>query len=123
VSDPVEVLRAGSFVVEVGIRQAWLFLTLCDNSSTPPEEVRIFLDANWTLGPAHFDLDADELEAGLLTLCGLVNGALASPASMAGANLVLDFGERGQLEVDGRGAAATTHDVWWSARTGVQKRD
>ena len=31
---------------------------------------------------------------------------------------LLDFGENGRLEVYGRGAAATTHDIWWLGRVG-----
>jgi hypothetical protein len=106
---------SGSVVTEVGIRQAWLFLTLCDNEPTPPTEVRVYLDSNWTLGTTRFDLDADELESGLLTLCRVLNTTLAA-ASTSGADLVLDFEDHGRLHVDGRGAVNTTHDVWWLAK-------
>ena len=41
-ADEVEPLR-GQFVVEVGLRQAWPFLTLCDNAPTPPRETRVYI--------------------------------------------------------------------------------
>src|SRR5262245_35385344 len=91
VSEPAELLRSGSFVTEVGIRQAWLFLTLCNNAVAPAQETRLFLDTNWSLGVIRFSLDTDELEAGLLTLCRLINRTLARDAWMSGADLVLDF--------------------------------
>jgi hypothetical protein len=40
---------AGSFVVEVGYRQAWPFLGFCDNQPTPPQETRLSIDASWTI--------------------------------------------------------------------------
>jgi hypothetical protein len=40
---------ACSFVVEIGFRQAWPFLGFCDNRSTPAVEIRLFIDASWTI--------------------------------------------------------------------------
>jgi hypothetical protein len=40
---------AGSFVVEVGFRQAWPFLGLCDNRPTPAQETRLYIDTSWTI--------------------------------------------------------------------------
>jgi hypothetical protein len=117
VPEPVELPRSGSFVTEVGIRQAWLFLTFSSGAPTPSEEIRLFLDTNWTLGATRFNLDVDELESGLLTLCKLVNRTLANDAGTSGANLVLDFDDYEELQIDGSGASTTTHDVWWLAKT------
>jgi hypothetical protein len=38
-----------TFVVEVGQRQAWPFLTFCDNRSTPSREVRLYIDTDCTV--------------------------------------------------------------------------
>jgi hypothetical protein len=40
---------AGSFVVEIGFRQAWPFLGFCDNRPTPAQETRLYIDASWTI--------------------------------------------------------------------------
>lgn len=107
-----------SFVTEVGIRQAWLFVTMCDNSPERSAETRLFLDTSWTLGGHRFDLDSDELESGLLKLCQLLNRTLESSAALADGGLVLDFGNDTRLEIDSVGAAATTHDIWWLGTVG-----
>ncbi|MFI5932166.1 hypothetical protein [Actinoplanes sp. NPDC051494] len=104
----------GALVVEVGIRQAWLFLTLCDTATAG--ETRLLLDTGWTLGPDRFDLDADDLEAGLVLLCRLLNRTLENTREREDGGLVLDFGAHGRLEISGAGAASTTHDVWWLSR-------
>jgi hypothetical protein len=114
----VELPGSGSFVTEVGMRQAWLFLTLCDNTPETPVETRLFLDTSWSLDSDRFDLDADELESGLVALCRLVNRTLDHSAVLADGGLLLDFGDDGRLEIDGNGTAATTHDVWWLGRVG-----
>lgn len=61
---PVDVDQiAGSFVVEVGFRQAWPFLGLCDDRATPAQEARLYIDAPWAIeaavpvgGGAHDDI-------------------------------------------------------------------
>ena len=40
---------AGSFVVEVGFRQAWPFLGLCDNRPTPARETGLYIDTSWAV--------------------------------------------------------------------------
>jgi hypothetical protein len=113
--EPVELPRAGSFVTEVGLSQTGLFLTFCDNGPTPPEYVRLFLDTSWKLNATRFDLDADEPESGLLTLCRVLSRTVAG-ASRSGAGLEVEFEDFGKLDVDGQPAANTTHDVWWLAK-------
>ena len=115
--DP-ELPGSGSFVFEVGLRQAWLYLTLCDNTPETSVETRLYLDTGWSLDSDRFDLDSDELESGLVTLCRLINRTLNHSAVLADRGLLLDFGDHGRLEIDGSDAAATTHDIWWLARVG-----
>lgn len=113
--EPVELLPAGSFVTEVGLSQTGLFLTICDNEPTPAEYVRLFVDTSWTLGGTRFDLDAEELEAGLLTLCRLISRTLAG-AWRSGPGLVIDFEDFERLEIDAVATATTSHDIWWLAK-------
>lgn len=39
----------GSYVVEIGFRQAWPFLGLCDNRPSSAQETRLYIDASWTI--------------------------------------------------------------------------
>src|SRR3954454_15351886 len=94
----MELPGSGSFVTEVGMRQAWLFLTLCDNTPEIPIETRLYLDTGWSLDSSRFDLDVDELESGLVALCKLINRTLDRSAVMTDGGLLLDFGENGRLE-------------------------
>lgn len=34
----------GCFVTEVGVRQAWPFLTFCDSNLNPAQERRLYID-------------------------------------------------------------------------------
>jgi hypothetical protein len=119
-ADSPRVPAPGSFVVEAGMRQAWLFLTFCDNTGESLTETKLYLDTNWTLGAHAFDLDADELESGLVLLCGLINQTVADAKLLPDGGLLLTFDgptiDHGQLEISGAGTAATTHDSWWLGR-------
>lgn len=51
---------AGSYVVEIGFRQAWPFLGLCDNRPADgAEEARLYIDAPWSIGAASGVADDD----------------------------------------------------------------
>lgn len=113
--DAPKVPAPGSFVVEVGMRQAWLFLTFCDNTGESLTETKLYLDTSWTLGADAFDLDAGDLESGLVLLCGLINQTVADAKLLPDGGLLLTFDD-GQLEISGTGTAATTHENWWLGR-------
>jgi hypothetical protein len=114
----IDVPRPGSFVTEAGIRQAWIFLTLCDNTPETPAETRIYVDTNWNLDLTTFDLDQDELETGLVILCQLINRTLVEATVLSDGGLVLEFDNASRLIIDSAGAAATTHDSWWLGHVG-----
>ncbi|MEV6303668.1 hypothetical protein AB0M02_29955 [Actinoplanes sp. NPDC051861] len=40
---------AGCFVVEIGIRQAWPFLGICDSRPAQARETRLYIDAEWAI--------------------------------------------------------------------------
>jgi hypothetical protein len=104
----------GWFVVEVGVRQAWPFLTLSDPESGG--EARLYIDTEFRLEPggAHFtDGDAERSMAALLDLSNRTVTAVERQGD-AGLGLRFDDGERA-LFVSGTPATFTTHDVWWLA--------
>jgi hypothetical protein len=52
----------GRFVVEIGIRQAWPFVTLCDNRARPANEVRLYIDTVFDVAPGRIVRSDDERE-------------------------------------------------------------
>ena len=110
--DEVEDLRA-QFVVEVGVRQAWPFLTLCDNAPTPPRETRLYIGTTFRVGssPQTFaDGDPGPAVAQLLEL----NNRTVTDVTVSAENelhLVFDGGQS-TLTVDAV-PRAFTGDVWW----------
>ncbi len=48
--DDVYALR-GQFVVEVGVRLAWPFLTFCDDALPSPNETRLYIDTIFRVEP------------------------------------------------------------------------
>ena len=90
----------GSFVVEVGERP---FVGFCDNRTTPPTEVRLYIDSEFqVLGGGTL------LDLMMLTVEGTEVGIDASLR-------VLFDGER-TLTISGTPSADTVGDVWWLAR-------
>ena len=51
----------GCFVVEVGVRQAWPFLTFCDNAPTPSVERRLYIESWIEVVPAAEIVPTDSL--------------------------------------------------------------
>ena len=88
------------FIVEVGERQVWPFLTFCDNRTTPPTEIRLYIDTDYSV-----DGSGD--------LAGLMMREV-SAARVDGAALRLELTDA-SLVVSGRANNQTSHDVWWLA--------
>ena len=110
--EDVSLLR-GCFVTEIGVRQAWPFLTFCDNRTDPTHERRLYIDTAFRIndGQPLTDGDAERATIALLSLNGLTVTAADVSASHA---LTLTFnGGDDVLSVAGEAAAFTTHDVWW----------
>ena len=100
----------GTFIVEVGERQAWPFVTFCDNDTTPSREARLYIDTEFTVnGSNDVSLEGDSSAARLFALNCL--GVTAVEVNGAELSIALDDGN--QLVVSGVASAWTTGDVWW----------
>jgi hypothetical protein len=112
VADEVEALR-GQFVVEVGVRQAWPFLTLCDNAPTPPRETRLYIGTAFRVGPSPQTFADGDPEPAVAQLLELNNRTVTDVAVGADNQLRLVF-DAGQstLTVDAV-PRAFTGDIWW----------
>ena len=89
----------GSFVVEVGERQAWEFLGFCNNDTTPPTECRLYIDTEYRV-------------SGVDGLRGLIHEVVAG-VTVASSRLSITFESGASITVSGEPTATTTHDVWW----------
>jgi hypothetical protein len=104
------------FVVEIGIRQAWPYVTFADNNdgATPPE-VRLYIDSSFTVVPAPIDLgtgEEDDERLWLLRLAEVINLTVQDVTVEDNANLMVSFHGNVCLRVSGHGAPWTTGDVW-----------
>ena len=100
----------GRVVTEVGIRQAWPFLTLCEPGGDA--EIRLYLDTTFILGPGP-TVSADDDVLAVTALLDL-NGRTVTEAEVgATGELSLRFDGERDLVVTGEAAAFTTHVPWW----------
>lgn len=109
----------GRFVVEIGIRQTWPYLTFADNSdaATVPE-IRLYIDSTFNITPVPAELgagDEDDEKLWLLCLAEVLNLTVQDVIVEGDATLVVNFHDDVRLNVSGRAAPWTTHDVWWLA--------
>ena len=106
----------GSFVTEVGVRQAWPFLTFTSNSEAmTPAELRLYIDTTCGVDPAPpfvFDLEAEEPASVLPALLEVLNLTVAAVTVTDNADLILGFDGGVTLRVSGTPSAWTTHDAW-----------
>ena len=113
-TDEVEALRA-QFVVEVGVRQAWPFLTLCDNAPTPPRETRLYIGTTFRVGSSPRTFADGDPEPAVAELMELNNRTVTAVAIGADNELRLVFdGGQSTLVVDGA-PRDVTGDIWWLA--------
>jgi hypothetical protein len=113
---PEEVFELrGCFVTEVGVRQAWPFLTFCDNRSDPTQERRLYIDTTFRLNDEPLnDGDAERAVTALLSLNDLTVTAVDVSTSRT---LTLTFDDgHDVLIVAGSAAVITTQDSGGSAR-------
>jgi hypothetical protein len=103
---------AGSFVVEIGIRQIWPFVSFCDNRPSRSRETRLYIDAPWSIGAAAVD-DLDDDERWLIAAARL-NGANVVAAHVGtDGTLTVETDEGHTLVVSGQGKAGTVGEPWW----------
>jgi hypothetical protein len=108
VTEPQELV--GTFVVEIGERQAWPFMTFCDNDATPSREARLYIDTGFTLNGAPAWSSGDE--SAVVKLLPL-NSLAVVAVDVNGADLLLTFQDDTRMVVSGVAAEWTTGDVWW----------
>jgi len=114
VAEEVEALR-GQFVVEVGVRQAWPFLTLCDNAQTPPRETRLYIGTTLRVGTSAQTFADGNPEPAVAQLLELNNRTVTDVAVSADNELRLVFdGGQSTLTVDAV-PRPFTGDIWWLA--------
>lgn len=110
-ADPA--LLVGRHVVEVGVRQAWPFVTIADHRSG--REVRLYVDSWIRLFADRVALRQDD--ASLLAALAAVNMLTVTSARVADGELQLEF-EDVSVRVDGVGNHLTGGSSWW---IGVQQ--
>ncbi|MET8912580.1 DUF6188 family protein [Micromonospora sp. NPDC004551] len=107
----------GFFVTEVGVRQAWPFITFTINSGTmTPAELRLYIDTTCEVippPPLVFDPAAQAPASALPALLEVLNLTVTAVTVADNGNLVLGFEGGVTLQVPGTPSAWTTHDVWW----------
>jgi len=101
----------GSFVVEVGQRQAWPFVGFCDNEPTPELERRLYIDADVLVtDPLGRPVDPGrDVVAALMNLDGLT----VQQAETENGDLRLSFDDGSVLVVRGVARADTVGEPWW----------
>lgn len=100
----------GCFVVEVGERQAWPFVTFCDNRPTRSREVRLYIDTEfWVIPEPPPGVDR-VLE---FVRLASTNNLMVDRVVAGDSGLLLDFGDGQQLQIAAEPRADTTGDVWW----------
>jgi hypothetical protein len=106
----------GRFVTEVGIRQAWPFLTFHDSSDTSPTaELRVYIGTACEVEPnpsCTIDLPSDDPGSTMPALLEVLNLTVSS-VTVYDADLVLAFDGGPTLLISGTARRWTTGDVWW----------
>ena len=114
-TEPAELI--GSFVVEVGVRQAWPFLTFCDNRPTPHEERRLYIESGIEVTPPTEISSNNSLSTqwqALFVLDGLIVSAVDVSAD---ADLRIQFATGESLVVFGEQDATASGEPWWIGRS------
>ena len=99
--------------MEVGVRQAWPFLTFCDNSPTPPREMRLYIGTTFRVGSAPQTFADGDPDPAVAQLLELSNRTVTDVALGADNKLRLVFdGGQSMLTVDAV-PRDFTGDIWW----------
>lgn len=102
----------GTFVVEVGVRQAWPFVGLCDSRSARSHEFRLYVDAPWSIGGTHA-ADPSQTFVWLEASCGLTGLGVDSASVDADGTLQVRFADSSALSISGVATEDTAGEPWW----------
>ena len=104
----------GWFVVEVGVRQAWPFLTLADGSSKSPTDARLYIDTEFRLDSGAPVFTEGDPHPAVVALLDLSNLSVTDAQVRDTAELMLAFEDGNRiLVVSGTGMAFTSGPPWW----------
>ncbi|MGW0506124.1 hypothetical protein [Micromonospora sp. NPDC003241] len=104
--------------MEVGVRQAWLFLGFCDNRPTPPQESRLYLDTDWCIEAASRTQGTAADDASWLTAALILHGATIAGAHVTDdGTLLLATTDQRSLIVTGHPEATPVGEPWWIFRS------
>lgn len=109
--DPDEL--AGCFVVEVGERQAWPFITFADGGSARPREARLYLDSLWQVRPPSESSGALLASAEVCRLLDLSNLTVERAQVSEAGELEVCFADGSSVTVSGVATADTVGEPWW----------
>lgn len=100
--------------MEIGLRQAWLFLGFCDNRSTPPYESRLYLDTGWCIEAGFRVRGTADDGVTWLTAGFTLNGATIAEAHVADdGTLLLATTDQRSLIAAGQPDATPVGEPWW----------
>lgn len=115
--DDAPALLRERFVVEIGIRQAWPYVTFADSrDGVSPQEVRLYIDSSFTVMPGPTVLgsaDEDDEKFRLLRLTEVLNLTVHDVTVDDDGSLMVSFHDNVCLRVSGHSQIWTTGDVWW----------
>ncbi|WP_040872151.1 hypothetical protein [Nocardia exalbida] len=111
----------GSFVTEIGIRQAWPYLTLaCNDDMAVPPEVRLYIGTDFTVQPPpprpSTRTEDAEIRLWLLLLAEVLNLTVEAATIEPDSSLSLAFAGDVTLTISGQGTEWTSGDIWWFGR-------
>ena len=110
-SEPEDLI--GSFVVEIGVRQAWPFLTFVDTRPAPEEERRLYIESGITVTPATELTPCNSLSTQWQALF-VLNGLVVSSVDVSpDADLRIEFETGESLVVFGDQDAEASGPPWW----------
>jgi hypothetical protein len=101
----------GYHVVEVGVRQAWPFLTFCSQSGD--REIRLYLDSDMRVSPVQSAWVSQSSAAAISALHYLNMQTVDKLHVGSDGSLRISFLDEHRLEVRGEANAETSGDVWW----------
>lgn len=111
---PVDVDQlAGCFVVEIGLRQAWPFLGLCDNRPSPAQELRLYIDATWSIEADSLSTGSDDDSTWLTAALGLNGETIDHALVDSSGTLRMTMASGLSLVISGEPESYTVGDAWW----------
>jgi hypothetical protein len=102
----------GCFVVEVGERQAWPFVTFCDNRGASSREVRLYLDSSWALDTQDHASGSSYDAQTIVALLDLNNLTVERARVNDRGDLEISFAGGSRLIASGTATAETVGEPW-----------